>query len=188
MWKYTTVCKRNYLSQYAISLVELPLVGVLLISINNNAVTMKNSVRQSLLIAIPYLSPEHQVGISVSSNKNRWLLLPPSNYQQSKFLAKIHANDATYSSFRHRIVIIPFRQVRNKCRQVIPLTGCDTVESECKQCIWTSCTFIPSRVSGRGYKIGPVCVCVCVSVCLWALSQLNRLTYRPGIWWRRWPW
>ncbi len=24
---------------------------------------------------------------------------------------------------------------------------------------------IPSRVSGRGYKIGPVCLCVCVSVC-----------------------
>ncbi len=23
---------------------------------------------------------------------------------------------------------------------------------------------IPSRVSGRGYKIGPVCVCVCLSV------------------------
>ena len=27
-------------------------------------------------------------------------------------------------------------------------------------------SIIPSRVSGRGYKIGPVCVCVCVSVCL----------------------
>ncbi len=25
---------------------------------------------------------------------------------------------------------------------------------------------IPSRVSGRGYKIGPVCVSVCLSVCL----------------------
>ena len=25
--------------------------------------------------------------------------------------------------------------------------------------------FIPSRVSGRGYKIGPVCVSVCLSVC-----------------------
>ncbi len=23
----------------------------------------------------------------------------------------------------------------------------------------------PSRVSGRGYKIGPVCLCVCLSVC-----------------------
>ena len=25
---------------------------------------------------------------------------------------------------------------------------------------------VPSRVSGRGYKIGPVCVSVCLSVCL----------------------
>ena len=43
---------------------------------------------------------------------------------------------------------------------------------------------IPSRASGRGYKIGPVCV----SVCLWALSRLNRLTYTPNIWWRHWTW
>ncbi len=27
-------------------------------------------------------------------------------------------------------------------------------------------TIFPSRVSGRGYKIGPVCASVCVSVCL----------------------
>ncbi len=36
-----------------------------------------------------------------------------------------------------------------------------------------------SRVSGRGNIIGPVCVSmrpfVCLSVCPWALSQLNRL-------------
>ena len=24
----------------------------------------------------------------------------------------------------------------------------------------------PSRVSGRGYKIGPISVCVCICVCL----------------------
>ncbi len=30
-------------------------------------------------------------------------------------------------------------------------------------CIWPFCIF-PSRVSGRGYKIGPVCACVCVCV------------------------
>ncbi len=30
-----------------------------------------------------------------------------------------------------------------------------------------------SRVSGRGNRIGPVCLCVCLS----ALSRLNRLTY-----------
>ncbi len=34
-----------------------------------------------------------------------------------------------------------------------------------------------SRVSGRGNRIGPVCVCVCNS----ALSQLNRLTYGQEI-------
>ncbi len=28
----------------------------------------------------------------------------------------------------------------------------------------SSALFIPSRISGRGYKIGPVCVCVCVCV------------------------
>ncbi len=42
----------------------------------------------------------------------------------------------------------------------------------------------PSRVSGRGYKIGPVCLCVCVCacVCLSALSQPNRLMYGSKIW------
>ncbi len=40
----------------------------------------------------------------------------------------------------------------------------------------------PSRVSGRGYKIGPVCVCVCLSVCHSALSRLNRLTHGGKIW------
>ena len=33
--------------------------------------------------------------------------------------------------------------------------------------------------SGRGYKISPVCVCVCLST----LSRLNRLTYGLKIWW-----
>ncbi len=37
------------------------------------------------------------------------------------------------------------------------------------------CLFIPSRVSSRGYKIGPVCLCVCVSVCYSALSWSNHL-------------
>ena len=36
--------------------------------------------------------------------------------------------------------------------------------------LFTSC------VSGRGNRIGPVCLCVCLSVCLSALSRLNRLT------------
>ncbi len=36
---------------------------------------------------------------------------------------------------------------------------------------------IPSLVSGRGYKIDPICVCVCHS----ALSQLNCLVYRHQI-------
>ena len=38
----------------------------------------------------------------------------------------------------------------------------------------------PSRISGRGYKIGPVSV----SVRLLGLSQLNRVTYGPEIWYR----
>ena len=36
---------------------------------------------------------------------------------------------------------------------------------------------IPSRVSGRGYKIGPVRPSVCPSVCLLALCRQNRSTY-----------
>ncbi len=43
---------------------------------------------------------------------------------------------------------------------------CDVIMILCKP--W----FIPSRVSGRGYKIGPVCVSVCVSVCL-SVIQLS---------------
>ncbi len=35
---------------------------------------------------------------------------------------------------------------------------------------------ITSRVSGRGYKNGAARLYVCVSVCLLALSRLNRLT------------
>ncbi len=70
-WHYT-VCKWNYWSPYGILLVELPLVAVLLISINNN------DRGQSLLKTIPYLSPEQPVRISVSCNKHSWLLSPPS--------------------------------------------------------------------------------------------------------------
>ncbi len=36
---------------------------------------------------------------------------------------------------------------------------------------------IPSRVSGRGYKIGPVCVCVSVCVCVCQL--VSALTAEP---------
>ncbi len=39
-------------------------------------------------------------------------------------------------------------------------------------------SLIPSRVSGRGYKIGPVSL----SVRLLALSRLNRVTYQTIIW------
>ncbi len=35
--------------------------------------------------------------------------------------------------------------------------------------------FIPSRVSGRGYKIGPVCLCVRPCVCL----LVSALTAEP---------
>ena len=43
-----------------------------------------------------------------------------------------------------------------------------------------------SRVSGRGYRNGAVCVsvCVCVGVCLLALSQPNCSTYGHEIWYR----
>ena len=41
-----------------------------------------------------------------------------------------------------------------------------------------------SRVSGRSYRKGLVCVCVCASVCQLALSWLNRLTYGHDIWYR----
>ena len=36
--------------------------------------------------------------------------------------------------------------------------------------LYISHVHFPSRVSGRGYKIGPMCVCVCRSVCL-SVSQ-----------------
>ena len=39
----------------------------------------------------------------------------------------------------------------------------------------SSLHFFQSCVCGRGYKIGPVCVCVYVSVCLSAFSRLNHL-------------
>ncbi len=38
---------------------------------------------------------------------------------------------------------------------------------------------VPSRVSGRGYKIGPVCVCVCVSVCVCMCPSVSALTAKP---------
>ena len=41
---------------------------------------------------------------------------------------------------------------------------------------------IPSRVSGLLYKIGPVCLFVCLSVRLSVLSRLNHLSYGPKIW------
>ncbi len=47
---YVTVCLRNYWLPYGILLAALPLVAVLFISINNNVVTMKNSV----LVDNPY--------------------------------------------------------------------------------------------------------------------------------------
>ncbi len=37
---------------------------------------------------------------------------------------------------------------------------------------------IPSRVSGRGYKIGPVCLCVCACVCL-SVSALTLEPFKP---------
>ncbi len=41
---------------------------------------------------------------------------------------------------------------------------------------------ITSCISGRGNRIGPVCLCVCLCVRLSALSRLNRLTYgRPHV-------
>ena len=43
-----------------------------------------------------------------------------------------------------------------------------------------SITLITSCVSGRGNRIGPVCVSVCVYVCQLALSQPNELMYGPG--------
>ncbi len=88
---------------------ELPLVAVLFISINNNIEFCTGW--QSILIAIPYLSPEQPVGISVSCHRHRWLLLPSPNHQQRTFLSEIHGNDATYSSSKHWIAIIAFRQV-----------------------------------------------------------------------------
>ncbi len=37
----------------------------------------------------------------------------------------------------------------------------------------------PSRVSGRGYKIGPVCLCVCAPVCLCVCLSFSALTVEP---------
>ncbi len=48
---------------------------------------------------------------------------------------------------------------------------------------------IPYCVSGRGYKTGPVCMCVCVSVRLLVINLTDEpFDYRPKIWWRGWPW
>ena len=38
-----------------------------------------------------------------------------------------------------------------------------------------SANFIPSRVSGRGYKIGPVCLFICLFVC----PSVSALTAEP---------
>ncbi len=40
---------------------------------------------------------------------------------------------------------------------------------------YITCEIVTSCISGRGHRIGAVCVCVCLS----ALSWLNRLTYQP---------
>ncbi len=42
-------------------------------------------------------------------------------------------------------------------------------------------TLIPSRISSRGYKIGLVCVCVCVFICQWVYSGHIIHQYN-GIW------
>ncbi len=38
---------------------------------------------------------------------------------------------------------------------------------------------IPSRISSQGYKIGPVCVCVCLSVCQ-RISVFEKVNFRLG--------
>ena len=53
---------------------------------------------------------------------------------------------------------------------------------ECHMNIFTS------RVSGRGNRIGTIFSSACVSVHLWALSQLDHLTYDLDFWYGSWPW
>ncbi len=56
---------------------------------------------------------------------------------------------------------------------------------KCKVNYYYMYIVITSRISGRGNRIGPVClcayvcmcVCVCVSLCNLAVSWLNRSTY-----------
>ncbi len=45
----------------------------------------------------------------------------------------------------------------------------------CESRLYMHVTIVPSRVSGRGYKIGPVCVSVRLSVCL----SVTTLTAEP---------
>ncbi len=42
----------------------------------------------------------------------------------------------------------------------------------------TSVQIFTSCISGRGNGIGPVCLCVCASVCNLVVSRLNHLSYR----------
>ncbi len=53
---------------------------------------------------------------------------------------------------------------------------------KCSSSIYTvrKISFITSRVSGRGHRIGAVCECVCV--CVSALSLPNCLTYDLDLW------
>ena len=59
--------------------------------------------------------------------------------------------------------------------------------------IWVVSSFLYYRPRSRGdntFGSIRVCACVCVSVCLWALSCLNRLTFDLDFWHenRPWPW
>ena len=57
---------------------------------------------------------------------------------------------------------------------------------------WLSTCYRPPSMGGNTFgSVRPcVCVCVCPSVCLWALSCLNHLTFDLDFWQegRPWPW
>ncbi len=96
------------------------------------------------------------------------------NFLRSAFLSKTLVRGRMGAETKSGVSRWLWSQVGGSC----PLYKCEapwaTGDMGMKSLItyWSASRIFPSRVSGRGYKIGPVCVCVCLSVRLSALSWL----------------